>query len=169
MSVSERQPDLCPHCQSPFEIVFVKFGFARTSLIVSCPNCAMSSTREWRAESKALDQLKTLATNARSFLQAVADRIGARNLRFWYVLAFLIGAVITSALLRHIIHTYGGISRASNRKRLVLAEPGCFTRVDIRALLTSSRRPFASATDQNRNMPCRTRSSQLRIIILAVA
>ncbi len=39
----------------------------------------------------------------------------ALNLRFWYVLTFLIGAVITSALLRHIIHTYGGISREGIR------------------------------------------------------
>jgi hypothetical protein len=115
MSVSEHQPDLCPHCQSPFEIVYVKFGFACTSLIVSCPNCAMSSAREWRAESKALDRLKTLATNTRSFWQGVAGRMDALNLRFWYVLTFLIGAVITSALLRHIIHTYGGISREGIR------------------------------------------------------
>jgi hypothetical protein len=115
MSVSEHQPDLCPHCQSPFEIVYVKFGFARTSLIVSCPNCAMSSAREWRAESKALDRLKTLATNTRSFWQGVAGRMDALNLRSRYVLTFLIGAVITSALLRHIIHTYGGISREGIR------------------------------------------------------
>lgn len=115
MSVSENQPDLCPHCQSSFEIVYVKFGFACTSLILSCPNCAMSSAREWRAESKALDRLKTLATNTRSFWQGVAGRMDALNLRFWYVLTFLIGAVITSALLRHIIHTYGGISREGIR------------------------------------------------------
>lgn len=92
MSVSENQPDLCPHCQSSFEIVYVKFGFACTSLILSCPNCAMSSAREWRAESKALDRLKTLATNTRSFWQGVAGRMDALNLRFWYVLTFLIGA-----------------------------------------------------------------------------
>jgi hypothetical protein len=115
MSVSEHQPDLCPHCQSPFEIVYVKFGFARTSLIVSCPNCAMSSAREWRAESKALDRLKTLATNTRCFWQGVAGRIDALNLRSRYVLTFLVGAIITSALLRHIIHTYGGISREGIR------------------------------------------------------
>jgi len=76
MSASEHQPDLCPHCQCPFEIVFVKFGFVRTSLIVSCPNCAMSSAREWRAESKALDYLKTLARHARSFWQGVARQNG---------------------------------------------------------------------------------------------
>ena len=115
MSVSEHQPDLCPYCQSPFEIVYVKFGFAHTSLIVSCPNCAMSSAREWRAESKALDRLKTLATTTRSFWQGVAGRMDALNLRSRYVLTFLIGAVITSALLRHIIHTYGGISREGIR------------------------------------------------------
>src|SRR6266446_504961 len=115
MSSSEHQPDFCPHCQSPFEIVFVKFGFAHTSLIVSCPNCAMSAAREWRAESKALDYLKALATNARNFWQGVAGRMRALNLRFWYVLTFLIGAVVTSALLRHVIHTYGGISRQGIR------------------------------------------------------
>jgi len=108
MSVSEHQPDLCPHCQSPFEIVYVKFGFARTSLIVSCPNCAMSSAREWRAESKALDRLKTLATNTRSFWQGVAGRMDALNLRSRYVLTFLIGAIITSALLRHIFTPMAG-------------------------------------------------------------
>ena len=115
MSVSEHQPDLCPHCQSPFEIVYVKFGFARTSLIVPCPNCAMSSAREWRAESKALDRLKTLATNTRSFWQGVAGRMDALNLRSRSVLTFLVGAIITLALLRHIIHTYGGISREGIR------------------------------------------------------
>jgi hypothetical protein len=75
----------------------------------------MSSAREWRTESKALDQLKTLATNARSFWQAVAGRIGALNLRFWYVLTFLIGAVITSALLHHIIYSHGEIPREGVR------------------------------------------------------
>jgi hypothetical protein len=115
MSASEHQPDLCLHCQSPFEIVFVRFGFAHTSLIVSCPNCAMSSAREWRAESKALDYLKNLATNTRSFWRGVAGKIDTLDLRFRYVLAFLIGAVVMSALLRHVIHTYGGISREGIR------------------------------------------------------
>jgi hypothetical protein len=45
----------------------------------------------------------------------VVGRISALNLRFWYVLAFLIGAVITSALLRHIIHTHGEIPREGVR------------------------------------------------------
>jgi hypothetical protein len=33
------------------------------------------------------------------------------NLRFRYVLGFLVTALIIAAVLRHVIHIYGGISR----------------------------------------------------------
>jgi hypothetical protein len=45
------------------------------------------------------------------------------NLRFRYVLAFLIGAVITAAVLRHTVHTYGGISREDIRADALMAIP----------------------------------------------
>jgi hypothetical protein len=35
--------------------------------------------------------------------------------RFRYVLVFLIGAVITAAALRHLVHVYGGIPREEIR------------------------------------------------------
>jgi hypothetical protein len=43
------------------------------------------------------------------------------NLRFRHVLAFLIGAVITAAALRHGFHVYGGFSREEIRLDALLA------------------------------------------------
>jgi hypothetical protein len=123
MSLSE-DPDYCPHCRSPFEIVFVKFRFGRTAMIARCPNCAIASADEWRAaESKTLDGAKKIARITRGFWRGVASRMDSLNLRFRYVLAFLIGAVITAAALRHTVHTYGGISREDIRAGALMAIP----------------------------------------------
>jgi hypothetical protein len=123
MSISE-DPDCCPHCRSPFEIVFVKFRFGRTAMIVRCPNCAIASAEGWRAaESKTLDGAKKIARITRGFWPGVACRMDSLNLRFRYVLAFLIGAVITAAVLRHTVHTYGGISREDIRADALMAIP----------------------------------------------
>ncbi|SDS76581.1 hypothetical protein SAMN05444158_7087 [Bradyrhizobium canariense] len=45
------------------------------------------------------------------------------NLRFRYVLAFLIGAAITAAALRHAVHMYGGIPREEIRVGALMAIP----------------------------------------------
>ena len=45
------------------------------------------------------------------------------NLRAKYVLVFLIGAVITAAALRHVMHVYGGFSREQIRFSTLLAIP----------------------------------------------
>ena len=45
------------------------------------------------------------------------------NLRFRYVLAFLVGAVITADVLRHAVHVYGGISREDIRAGALMAIP----------------------------------------------
>jgi hypothetical protein len=45
------------------------------------------------------------------------------NLRFKYVLAFLIGALITAAALRHGFHVYGGLSREEIRQDALIAIP----------------------------------------------
>ena len=123
MSISE-DPDCCPHCRSPFEIVFVKFRFGGTAMIVRCPNCAIASAEGWRAaESKTLDGAKKIARTTRGFWREVACRMDSLNLRFRYVLAFPIGAVITAAVLRHTVHTYGGISREDIRADALMAIP----------------------------------------------
>ena len=115
------QPDFCPNCRSPFEIVMVKFRFNGTAMIVACPNCAMA--RNWRAaESKILDNAKTLAINAQGFWRGFA-RMDSFERRFKYALAFLIGAVITAAALRHGVHVYGGFSREEIRVGALMAIP----------------------------------------------
>jgi hypothetical protein len=124
ISPNEDQADFCPHCRSPFEIVHVQFRFNGTAMIAACPNCATASVDERRgAESKILDHAKKLAINTRGFWHGVA-RMYSLDRRFRYVLAFLIGAVIAAAALRHIVHMYGGISREEIRAGALMAIPG---------------------------------------------
>jgi hypothetical protein len=79
--------------------------------------------RNWRAaESKILDNAKTLAINAQGFWRGFA-RMDSFERRFKYALAFLIGAVITAAALRHGVHVYGGFSREEIRVGALMAIP----------------------------------------------
>ena len=124
MNVSEQQSDLCPHCHSPFQIVFVKFGFGSTAMIVSCQNCALASPDNWgTAKTKTLDRWEKSARISRGIWQRNASMLDQLNLRFKYVLAFLIGAVITAAALRHGAHVYGGFSREEIRSDALMAIP----------------------------------------------
>jgi hypothetical protein len=117
MSLSEDQADFCPHCRSPFEIMIVKFRLNGTAMIATCPNCAIASVDEWRA-----DNLKHLAITTRGLWHGVA-RMYSLDRRIRYVVAFLIGAVITAATLRHGLHVYGGISREEIRWDALMAIP----------------------------------------------
>jgi hypothetical protein len=117
MSLSKDQTDFCPHCRSPFEIVHVRFRFNGTAMIATCPNCAIACVDEWRA-----DNLKNLAINTRGFWHGVA-RMYSLDRRFRYVVAFLIGALITAATLRHVLHVYGGITREEIRWDALMAIP----------------------------------------------
>jgi hypothetical protein len=122
-SLSEEQADFCPHCRSLFEIVHVTFRFNGTAMIATCPNCAIACVDEWRAaESKILDNAKTLAITTQGFWDGIA-RMDSFEQRFRYALAFLIGAVITAAALRHVLHVYGGIPREEMRWDALMAIP----------------------------------------------
>jgi hypothetical protein len=124
MNVSEQQYDLCPHCHSPFEIVCVKFGFGCPAMIASCPNCGLACPDEWGpANTKTLDHREKSARIDRGIRQRKASMLDQLNLRFKYVLAFLIGAVITAAALRHGSHVYGGFSREEIRTGALIAIP----------------------------------------------
>jgi hypothetical protein len=122
--MSEDQADCCPHCRSALDIVFVKFGFGGTTMIARCPNCSMATPEVWYVgESKSLDNAEELARITRGFWEGVAIRMDSLDQRFRYVLAFLIGAVITAAALRHAVHVYGGISREEIRWYALVAIP----------------------------------------------
>jgi hypothetical protein len=118
MRLSKNQADFCPHCRSPFEIMIVKFRLNGTAMIATCPNCAIACVDEWRA-----DNVKKLLIIVRGFWQGVATRMDSLDQRFRYVLAFLIGAVITAAALRHTVHVYGGITREEIRWDALMAIP----------------------------------------------
>jgi hypothetical protein len=115
MSLSEDQADFCPHCRSPFEIMIVKLRLNGTAMVATCPNCAIASVDEWRA-----DNVKKFAITTRAFWQGVA-RMDPLDRRFRYVIAFLIGALITAAALRHVLHVYGGITREEMRWDALMA------------------------------------------------
>jgi hypothetical protein len=117
MSISEGQADFCPHCRIPFEIVVVKFKLNDTAMVATCPNCAIASVDEWRA-----DNVKKLAITTQGFWHGIA-RMDSFEQRFRCALAFLIGAVITAAALRHVLHVYGGIPPEEMRWDALMAIP----------------------------------------------
>ena len=124
MSLSEDQADCCPDCRKPFEIVHVKFRLSGTAMIACCPNCARASVDVWpAAESQIIDKAKKLAITTWGYWQRAAIWMDSLDQRFRHVLAFLIGAVITAAALRHAIHIYGGISREEIRAGALVAVP----------------------------------------------
>jgi len=47
----------------------------------------------------------------------------AINVRLKHMLAFLIGAIIAAAILRHVGHVYGGFSRQELRTYALIAVP----------------------------------------------
>jgi hypothetical protein len=95
-----------------FEIVVVKFGFNSTAVIATCPNCAIASVDQSGA-----DNVKKLA------IRGFWHRMNTLDRRFRYALAFLVGAVITAAALRHVLHVYGGIPREEMRWIALMAIP----------------------------------------------
>jgi hypothetical protein len=94
----------------------VKFRLSGTNMIATCPNCAIACVDELRP-----DSAKKLAIS-RGSLQGVG-RMHSLDQRFRYVLGVLIGAVITAAALRHVVHVYGGIPREEIRWDAVMAIP----------------------------------------------
>jgi hypothetical protein len=93
-------------------------------MITVCPNCAIASAEECgSAGSKILVEAKQLADATRGVWQGVVSRMESLDLRVRYVLAFVIGAVITAAALRHGVHVYGGISPEEIRNGSLVAIP----------------------------------------------
>jgi hypothetical protein len=114
MNLREDRGDFCPHCRSPFEIVIVRFRLTGGAMVATCPNCAIASVDEWRP--------RNLAIVTHGFWHGVA-KMESFEQRFRYILAFLVGAVITAAALRHGLHVYGGIPREEMRWEAMMIIP----------------------------------------------
>jgi len=100
MQVIADQLDHCPYCHNRLEIVCVKFRFSSVATLLVCPNCAVVAADQ-RADAK-------LAEPANKELGLTE----AFRWRYRRSLAFILGAVITAAFLRHTIHVQGGIPPA---------------------------------------------------------
>ena len=100
MQVIADQLDHCPYCHNRLEIVCVKFRFSSVATLSVCPNCAVVAADQ-RADAK-------LAEPANKELGLTE----AFRWRYRRSLAFILGAVITAAFLRHTIHVQGGIAPA---------------------------------------------------------
>jgi hypothetical protein len=114
------QQSVCPHCRRPFEIVFIKFGFSNMTIVACCPNCALAAPARWGAKVETPDRETSKEVIGWKGTTLMLDRL---NLRLNYVLAFMIGAVITAAALRHGFHVYGGLSREEIRDDALMAIP----------------------------------------------
>jgi hypothetical protein len=103
MQVTAEQIGDCPYCHTRLEIVCVKFGLSSVATVSACPNCAVVAAD--RHGAKVADQFSAKEPTGS------VDRIttGLRA-RYRYSLAFLLGAVITAAFLRHTIHMNAGIA-----------------------------------------------------------
>jgi hypothetical protein len=121
MRVDEREADHCAYCASALEIVSVRFKIRRTVILRSCPNCAITSAED--SVGSNVYQARQLTKIVRGLRQRSASIVDLLNLRFKYVLAFLIGALITAAALRHGFHVYGGLSREEIRQDALIAIP----------------------------------------------
>jgi len=111
MQVIADQLDHCPYCHNRLEIVCVKFRFSSVATLSVCPNCAVVAADQ-RADAKLADQLSANEPTREEPANKELGLTEAFRWRYRRSLAFILGAVITAAFLRHTIHVQGGIPPA---------------------------------------------------------
>ena len=111
MQVIADQLDYCPYCHNRLEIVCVKFRFSSVATLSVCPNCAVVAADQ-RADAKLADQLSANELTGEEPANKELGIAEAFRWRYRRSLAFILGAVITAAFLRHTIHVQGGIPPA---------------------------------------------------------
>ena len=98
----------CPHCRSRVNISFMEFGLRITAKILTCPSCGIvAAVRVPSAKSKSTLRKSTM--------------LKTLNASFRRVLVSLIAAVFVAAVLRHVLHAYGWISREDIRTGAMIA------------------------------------------------
>jgi hypothetical protein len=84
----------------------------------------MACADEWRgSDFDCLDSAKKLVGSAPRLCVEAWKMEEAVNIRLKHTLAFLIGAIIAAAILRHVGHVYGGFSRQELRMYALIAVP----------------------------------------------
>jgi len=120
MSECPNQSDFCPHCQSEVEISFLEFALRITAKILTCPSCGIvAAVRVPSAKSKGCSLVRSTPNPVRTWRKSTM--IETVNARFRHVVVFLIIAVFVAAVMRHVLHVYGSISREEIRTGSLLA------------------------------------------------
>ena len=121
--MSEDQSEFCPHCQSRVDISFLEMGLRITAKILTCPNCGIvAAVRAPSAKSK-VPNLVGGTPNLVGTTWRVSTMFETLNARFQRVLISLIAAVFVAAVLRHVLHVYGSMSREEIRTVALMALP----------------------------------------------
>jgi hypothetical protein len=111
--MSEDQSEFCPHCQSRVDISVMEMGLRITAKILTCSNCGIvAAVRVPSAKSK----VPLVGTTWRESIM-----LEILNARFRRVLVSLITAVFVAAVLRHVLHVYGYITREDIRVGSLIA------------------------------------------------
>ena len=119
--MSEDQYEFCPHCQSRVDISFMEMGLRITAKILTCPNCGIvAAVRVPSAKSKVLNLVSSIP-NLVATTWRESTMLETLNVRFRRVLISLIAAVFVAAVLRHVLHAYGWISREDIRTGAMIA------------------------------------------------
>ena len=119
--MSEDQYEFCPHCQSRVDISFMEMGLRITAKILTCPNCGIvAAVRVPSAKSK-VPNLVSSIPNLVEPRRRKSTMFENLNARFRRVLVSLIAAVFVAAVLRHVLHAYGWISREDIRTGALIA------------------------------------------------
>jgi hypothetical protein len=119
--MSEDRFEFCPHCQSRVDISFLELGLRITAKLLTCRNCGIvAAVPAPRAKS-----------NGSNLVGRIPNLVGTRwwgttmletlNTRFRRVVVSLIAAVFVAAVLRHVLHVYGWISREDIRTGALIA------------------------------------------------
>ena len=118
--MSEDQSEFCPHCQSRVDTSFVEMGLRITAKILTCPNCGIvAAVRVPSAKSKSHSLVRSMPNLV--WMWRKSTMIETLNARFRHLVVFLIIAVFVAAVLRHVLHVYGYISREDIRTGSLIA------------------------------------------------
>jgi hypothetical protein len=123
MSDCPDHSDFCPHCQSRVDISFMEFRFRITAKISTCPNCGIVTAVHMPSAKPKGPSLVWSIPNLVGTMWRKSTMIETLNARFRHLLVFLIIAVFVAAVLRHVLHTYGSISREEIRTGALIALP----------------------------------------------
>ena len=120
--MSEDQSEFCPHCQSRVDISFLEMGLRITAKILTCPNCGIvAAVRVPSAKSKSHSLVRSMPNLV--WMWRKSTMIETLNARFRHTVLFLIVAAFVAAVLRHVLHVYGSISREEIRTASLMALP----------------------------------------------